>query len=222
MRMVGVSIGNVFFNSGKSDYTYPAPTTGFTANTTSFGVNLSPTYGWFVSDNIVIGASFISGYNHKKTFYEDAANGNTFRQDQLNNFNIGIGGFVRNYFSNSGKFYPFGQFGVNFGPGSSNSKGFSFSGGNKSTYTGKGSGDFFVNAGVALGLTRMLSKNTGLDFSLGYNYSFEKSSFKTTELTDLGNNGTIDQTSISEPTQKFTNHGVSFTVGFQIFLEGKK
>jgi len=222
MRMVGVSIGNAFFNSSKSDYSYPAPTTGFTANTTNFGVNLNPTYGWFVSDNTVIGASFILGYKHNKTSYEDAVNGNTFREDQVNNFNIGIGGFVRNYFSSAGKFYPFGQFGINFGPGSSNSKGFSFSGGNKSTYTGKGSGDFFANAGVALGLTRMLNKNTGLDFSLGYNFSYEKSTFKTTTLTDVGNNGTIDQTSISEPTQKFTNHGVSFSVGFQIFLERKK
>jgi len=222
MRMVGVSIGNVFYNSGKSDYTYPAPTTGFTANNTSFGINLSPTYGWFVSDNTVVGASFITGYSHKKTFYEDGVNGNTFREDQVNSFNIGIGGYIRNYFGSSGKFYPFGQFGVNFGPGSSSSKGFSFSGGNKTTYTGKGSGDFFANAGVVLGLTRMLSKTTGLDFSLGYNFSYEKNTFKTTTLTDLGNNGTIDQTGISEPTQKFTNHGISLSVGFQIFLEGKK
>jgi len=222
MRLVGVSIGNVFYNSGKSDYTYPAPTSGFTANTTSFGVNLNPTYGWFVSENIIVGASFILGYKHNKTFYEDAVNGNTFREDQVNNFNIGIGGYVRNYFASSGKFYPFGQFGINFGPGSSNSKGFSFSSGNKTTYNGKGSGDFFANAGVAFGLTRMLSEHTGLDFSLGYNFSYEKSTFKTTTLTDLGNNGTVDQTSISDPTQKFTNHGVSFSIGFQIFLEPKK
>jgi len=222
MRMVGVSVGNIFYNSGKSDYTYPAPTTGFTANTSSYGISLSPSYGWFISDNTVIGASFILGYNHKKTFYEDGVSGNTFLKDEVNTFNIGIGGFVRNYFSSSGNFYPFGQFGINFGPGSANTKGFSYSGGNKSTYTGKGSGDFFANAGLTFGLTKKLSNTTGLDLSLGYNFSYEKSTFKTTTLTDLGNNGTIDQTSISEPTQKFTNHGVSFSVGFQVYLEGKK
>lgn len=220
--MVGVSIGNISFNSGKSDYTYPQPTNGFSANTRNFSVNVTPTYGWFITDNTVVGASFILGYNHKKTFYLDEATGNTFEEDQFNSFNIGIGGYVRNYFSTSGKFYPFAQVGVNFGPGSSDSKGFSYSGVNKSTYKGKGSGDFFANAGVAFGLTKMLSKTTGLDFSLGYNYSYEKSTFKTTTQIDLGNNGTVDQTNISNPTQKYTNHGVSLSVGFQIFLEGKK
>ena len=221
-RMVGVTIGNIFFNSGKSDYTYPPPTSGFTTNTNSFGISLSPSYGWFISDNTVLGASFIIEYNHKKAFSKDASNGNTFSRDETNNFNIGVGAFARNYFNSSGKFYPFGQFGFNFGIGSSSSKGFFFSSGNKSTYDGKSSGDFFANAGLSVGLTRMLNKHTGLDFSLGYNFSYNKNTFKTTTLLDIGNNGSIDQTAISEPTQKFTNHGVMLALGFQIFLEGKK
>jgi hypothetical protein len=221
-RMVGATIGSIFFNSGKSDYSYPAPTSGFTSNQTSFGINFTPNFGWFVSDNTAAGATLTLSQSHQKTFDEDASTGNTFNRDISNRFNLGLGGFVRSYFSNSGKFYPFGQVGVNVGIGSSNSKGFFFGGGDKSTYDGKSSGDFFANAGLSLGLTKMLNRHTGLDFYLGYNFSYTKSTFKKVTQTDLGNNGTIDQTSTSEPTQKFTNHGAAIGVGFQIFLEGKK
>ena len=53
MRMVGATIGNAFFNSGKSDYSYPPPTTGYTSNSNNFGVTLNPSMGWFVSDNVI-------------------------------------------------------------------------------------------------------------------------------------------------------------------------
>lgn len=222
MRMAGVSIGTVSYNSGKADYTYPSPTIGYTRNTNDFGLSLSPNYGWFITPNTVIGASLNVAYKHSKIFDEDAGNGNTFNKDESNSFSIGVGGFARNYFSTSGKFYPFAQFGFNFGIGSADQKGFYFKGSDKYTYNGKASGSFFANTGLALGLTKLLNKHTGLDFSIGYNFSYSKNSFKTTTLIDLTNNGTVDQTNISEPTQKFTNHGVSFSVGFQIFLEGKK
>jgi len=221
-KMAGATIGSIFFNSGKTDYSYPPPTTGFTTNQTSFGINFSPNYGWFVSDNVAIGASFILSQNHQKTFDEDGSNGNTFNRDISNRFNIGVGSFARAYFSNPGKFYPFGQASVNFGIGSSSSNGFYFGGGNKSTYDGKSSGDFFANAGLSFGLTKMINKHAGLDFYLGYNFSYTKSTFKKITQTDIGNNGSIDQTSTSEPTQKFTNHGAAIGIGFQIFLESKK
>lgn len=220
--MVGISLGAISFNSGKADYTYPPPTTGFTRNTNSFGVTLNPNYGWFISDNTVIGTTLNFGYTHNKLFDEDGSNGNTFNKDETNNFNLGVGAFARNYFSSSGSFIPFAQFGFNFGIGSADSKGFYFKSGDKYTYNGKSSGDFFANAGLALGVTKLLNKNTGLDFSIGYNFSYSKTTFKTTTLIDLANNGTIDQTNISEPTQKFTNHGVMLAAGFQIFLDGKK
>jgi hypothetical protein len=221
-RMVGASIGAISYNSGKTDYSYPPPTTGFTRNSSSYGISLTPNYGWFISSSTVIGGIFNLGYTHSEYFDEDEANGNTFNKDESNNFNIGAGAFVRNYFSSSGKFYPFAQVGFNLGVSSADSRGYFFKGVDKYSYDGKSSGGFFANAGVALGFTKLLSRHTGLDFSIGYNFSHSNTTFKTTTQIDLTNNGTVDQTNVSEPTQKFTNHGVALSVGFQVFLEGKK
>ena len=40
MRMAGASIGNAFYNSGKSDYSYPPPTAGYTSNNNSLPLHL--------------------------------------------------------------------------------------------------------------------------------------------------------------------------------------
>jgi len=221
-RMVSASVGSVFYNSGKTVYTYPAPTTGVTSNNNNFGINVNPVYGWFITDHIVVGPSLLISYNHNKTFFTDDGNGNTYNSDVTNTFNIGLGAFARDYFPTSGSLHPYGQFGFNLGIGSLNSEGFFFTGSNKSMYDGKSSGNFFANAGLALGLTKMVGTHTGLDFSLGYNFSYSKSEFKKTTRVDIGNNGSVDQTDVSDPTQKFTNHGVALSVGFQVFLEKKK
>ena len=221
MRMVGATVGSIFFNSAKSDYSYPPPTTGYISNSDNFGITLNPSMGWFVSNNTAIDALLNFGYTHQKTFAK-AANGNIFNRDVSNSFNIGIGGFARNYFKSSGTMMPFGQFNLNGGIGSTSNNGFYFTGNDKSTYDGKSSGDFFLNTGVELGFTKMLNEHTGLDFFVGYTYSYNKRTYRTTTLTDLGNNGSIDQTAISEPTFTYTNHGVILGVGFQIFLDKRK
>jgi hypothetical protein len=223
-RMVGANIGSIFFNSGKTVYTYPPPTTGITYNTRGFGVNVNPLYGWFISNNIVVGPSVNFSYSRKKAFYTDDSNGNTYNSDLSKQFSVGVGGFLRNYFASAGSFLPYGQVGFNLGTATNSDEGFYFTAGtnDKSSYEGKSSGDLFINTGLSLGVTKMLSKYTGLDFSVGYNLSYEKSNFKRTTQFDAGNNGTIDQTSVSQPTQKYTNHGFVLGVGFQVFLEGKK
>lgn len=221
-RMAGASVGSILFSSGKSEYSYPAPTTGFTSTNNRISISGNPSMGWFVSDNTAIGAQLVIGYAKSKITDESAATGNTFNKNNSSSFNLGVGGFARNYFSSASEAKPFGQFSLNFGTGSSNSDGFYFSANDKSTFDGKSSGDFFVNASLALGFTKMLNDHTGLDFFAGYNYSYNKNTFKTTTQVDLGNNGSIDQTSVSEPTNKFTSHGFTIGVGFQVFLDSKK
>jgi len=147
IRMVGASVGSAFFNSSQSDYSYPAPTTGYTSTGNNFGINLNPSMGWFVSDNTAIGALLNFGYTHQKTFAK-AANGNIFNRDISNSFNMGFGGFARNYFKSSGTMMPFGQFNLNGGIGSASNKGFYFTNSDKNSYDGKSSGDFFINTGV--------------------------------------------------------------------------
>jgi outer membrane protein W len=224
MRMAGASVGSIFFNSGSSDVSYPAPTSGYSSKITSFGVNIGPSMGWFISDNTAIGVSLNINPTSNKTTYE--ASGNTFQQDKVNGFNFGIGGFARNYFNSSSTFMPFGQLGLNFGISNQKTSGFFYGGSGASayklSYDGKSSGGFFANAALVLGMTKMVTPHTGFDISVGYTFSYNKNTYKTTTTRDDGNNGTIDLTSVSNPTTKYTNHGVVLGVGFQVFLEGRK
>lgn len=224
MRMAGATIGSVLFNSGTSDVSYPAPTTGLTSKTTSFGVNFSPSMGWFISDHAAVGISLSVNPSNNKISYETG--GTTFQQDKSNTFNLGAGGFARNYFNSTSAFMPFGQVGLNLGISTSNTSGFFYGGSGasayKTTYDGKSSGGFFANASLVLGITKLLNPHTGLDLYAGYNFSYDKNTVKTTTKRDDGNNGSIDLTLVSEPTTKFTNHGFVLGVGFQIFLEPRK
>jgi hypothetical protein len=174
--------------------------------------------GWFMNERTIIGATFAINPVKNKTTFENG--GNTFQKDESTSFNIGIGGFARNYFSTSSSFMPFGQAGLNFGMSSQKTNGFFIAGSNayKSTYDGKSSGGFFANAALSIGMTKLLNPHTGLDIYAGYNFSYTKNKYKTTTLRDDGNNGSIDLTSISEPESEFTNHGFMVGIGFQIFL----
>jgi hypothetical protein len=220
MRMVGVNIASGGFNSGNSDVSFPSTITGYSSKVNSYSFNLNPSIGWFISDKTAVGISLNINPTGRKETYE--SNANTFQQDKTNSFNLGIGGFARNYFSQSGSsFRPFGQLGLNLGMSSQTTSGFFIASGNmyKSTYSGKSSGGFFANAALSLGLTKMINPHTGLDIYLGYSYSYSKATFKTTTLKDIGNNGSVDETSKNEPTTKFTSNGVLLGVGLQIFLD---
>jgi hypothetical protein len=213
-KMAGTSVGSVLYNSGSSEVSFPS-FNGYTSKTTSYGLRIEPTLGWFISEKTAVGVSLNINPTGQKVRYKD--NGTTFQQD--------IGAFGRNYFSTDKDWMPFGQFGFNLGINTTNTEGFSYSSGpptSKSTYDGKSSGGFFANASLQFGLTKMVGEYTGLDFYAGYTYSYNKNTLKTTTSTDVGIDGDIDFTSTNEPTTKFTNHGFILGVGFQVFLKGKK
>jgi hypothetical protein len=222
-RMAGVSVGSVFVNTGNADQTV----TGIGSRlvkVNGFGASLVPSLGWFVSENTVVGGSFnLNVFNNKNIFEE---NGNTFQKDKTGSFDIGIGGFARNYFKSSGSVLPFGQISLSAGISSSNSEGFFYGGSGptayKETYDGDASGGFFGDAFLSAGITKMLGKYTGLDIYLGYNFHYTKTTTKTTTLHDVGIDGTIDETRTNETVSKFTNHRFIIGAGFQVFLEKKK
>lgn len=222
-RMIGAAIGSVYINSGSSVVSFPS-FNGYDTKSSGFGLRIEPTMGWFLSEKTAVGASININPTSNKVSY--LSGGTTFQQDKSNRFDIGVGAFARNYFSANNTFMPYGQFGFNFGISSLNTEGFLFTGSgptaDKESYDGKGSGGFFANAALQLGMTKMLSESTGLDIFAGYSYSYNKNTMKTTTQIDNGNNGSIDLTAVSEPTTKFTNHGFIVGVGFQIFLSAKK
>ena len=222
-KMAGTSVASVVYNSGNSDISVANIGDNKSKNT-NYSVNLSPSLGWFVSENTAIGVSLNINPASKKVTYEQ--NGSTYQSDKASNFNIGIGGFARNYFSKGGSLLPFGQASINAGISSYKEEGFFYGGTGssayKQTYDGSSSGGFFANATFTGGFTKMMGENAGLDFYLGYNFSYNKNVFKRTTLRDDGNNGSIDTRGENETTTKFTNHGFLLGVGFQVFLRGKK
>ena len=222
-KLVGVNIGNILGNSGSADISFPSGTAGYKSKSNNWTIRLDPNVGWFVSKQTVVGGSLSLNHAYQKVFYN--AGGNTFQKDISSQFSIGLGGFTRNYFTANKKYLTFGQMGFNTGISSVKVNGFDFSsdsgGSYKDTYEGESSGGFFLNTSLQLGLTKMLGENTGLDFIVGYSYSYNKNSFKNSTYRDYGNNGSIDNTFISEPTTKFSNHGFILGIGFQIFLKKK-
>jgi hypothetical protein len=220
MRITGATVGGIFFNSGKYEYNSPAPTNGYTSTTNSLGITLSPIYGWFISDKVVVGARLNSGYQYEK--YIDAESNVTFRKKENKNLSIGLGGFVRNYFSAASSFIPYGQLQIDAGMGSSTTEGFNYTNSYKEVYTGKSSADFSASTSLIAGVTKMLNNHLGLDFFTGYTYSYNKNDFKTNYSRDIDFNGSIDEAGVSDISTKFSNHGFSIGAGLQIFLSGKK
>lgn len=221
-RMIGTSIGTLLFNSGTADISV-ASIGNNTSRITSYNLTLGPSLGWFVSEKTVVGATLNINPNGQKTTYEQS--GSTYQSDKNTGFNIGAGGFARNYFTGK-SLLPFAQFSLNGGLSSLKTEGFFYGGaGNgayKISYTGSTNGGMFVNTALSGGFTRLIGENAGLDFYLGYTYSYNKNVFKKTTLRDDGNNGSIDTRSENETTTKFTNHGFTAGVGFQVFLRKKK
>lgn len=222
-RMAGATIGSVFFNSGNSDQTV-ASIGSSSGKMSGYGLDLSPSLGWFISDNTAVGCSLLlNPYGDKQTFEE---NGSVYQKDKSNYFNIGLGGFVRSYIRSSGSFVPYGEISVDGGLSNVKKDGFFYGGSGtsayKETYETRSIGGFFAQAFLTGGATRMLNPNVGLDFYLSYNFYYTRNVSKTTRLRDQMIDGTIDETLKNETTTRLINHRFVFGVGFQVFLDKKK
>jgi hypothetical protein len=222
-KMVGATVASIVFNSGNTDITTASIGNG-TSKITNYSVSISPQLGWFISEKTAVGVTLNINPNGQKTTYQ--GNGNTYQSDKSTAFNIGIGGFVRNYFSGKAAWMPFGQFGLNGGISNLKTDGFFYYDPPvpyyKYTYSGNSSGGVFINSALDLGLTKMMGDNAGLDIFIGYNFSYDKNTFKRTKLDYLTSTDNNPTTEKNETTNKFTNHGFALGVGFQVFLRGKK
>lgn len=221
-KMVGVTVGSAFFNTGTTDFS-SAIGSSSTSND-NFGVSLSPSIGWVTSPNIIIGVMPSIGYNKQKQLGKSSS-GSTYLKNENNQFSFGLGGFVRYYFDGSSQATRFfGQYNLGLGISSTKSEGFEYErlGVYVDRYNRKSSGDFFANTGVSLGVSKFLSPNTALDFSIGYNFSYRKSNPTGTTLRDYSDPGTGDETQKLDFDEKVSTHNIVLAVGFQIFLEKKK
>jgi hypothetical protein len=221
-KMAGASVASLLFNSGSSDITVENIGSN-TSKITGYSISLSPSLGWFFNENTAAGFTLSINPSSNKTTYEQ--NGSTYQSDKASSYNIGAGGFVRNYFGEAKTLRPFGQASLNAGFSSLKTDGFFYyTTGNplyKNTYSGKSSGGFFLNAALTGGFTKMIGEYTGLDFYLGYNFSVNNYTFKKTTLYYLTSTDANPSKGINNTTTKFTNNGVVAGVGFQVFIKGK-
>lgn len=224
MRMVGNSIFAGSFNSGESAVNYPSNTNlNFNTSTRKYNFSLQPALGWFINDRTVAGAAFnlqISGNRESDV----SGNGNTFRKNVTDGYNLGVGGFVRNYFFAQEKLPLFGQAGLNLGFSNQQNSGFSFSDNplTRIDVDGRSTGGFYANLTLSSGLTFMLANNVGMDITIGYNFAYNKYSYTNNYDYDIGNNGSIDATAKAETVTRYTGNGVVAGIGLQVFLDPKK
>ena len=212
-RTVGFNVGSIGFSSLSSTY---EPTNGGATGSSgnnNFNISLNPTMGWFINEKILVGGSININLNNSK--YTEG----NYLTNKGNTFTSGVGGFGRYYLGTSG-FMPYGQVSLAaaFGTGTEtlNAK--------YSNYTTKGSGKkngiFNFNSGIGLGLTKMVNKNTGLDLGLGYSFVLNSYKYSYEENRQYTNNSS----ELIKTNYKYsgTNHGVSLSLGFLIFLDPKK
>ncbi|MFA8298615.1 MAG: outer membrane protein [Hyphomicrobiales bacterium] len=128
-------------------------------NSTTYGLNLNPEVGYFVSDNLVVGAKINLAYNKIKY------SGNF--SEEIDNSFYGIGLFTKHYLSTKA-LKPFVKAGI----------GYMYNNytevlPNKAT-TNQSSNTIYGD--LDLGLAYYISKNISLDFSIGYRYNSFNSS----------------------------------------------
>lgn len=212
-RTVGAFLSSTGFSTLSSTYTASNGTNINNTKNQNFNLSLSPSMGWFIQENILIGGNL--NFNLSNTKYTERS----YLTNKGNNFTAGFGAFGRYYFGQSG-FMPYAQvtLGTAFGSGSSDFTA------NYSNYsakgTGKQSGIFNFSGGAGLGLTKMLSKNTGLDLSVGYSFLLNSYKYSYEENRQY-TNSSVEQLKTNYD-YNGTTHGATISVGFLILLDPKK
>jgi len=213
-RMIGATIGSGYFSGGTTDYTIA----GYSTKNTSWNINLTPSFGRFISERSAVGGSLFLNSTHQHNWNE--ANGGTYKRDRSHNTDYGIGLFYRHYFSSGSSLRPFAHVYVNGGSGTGKTDGFYYVGTLSQTYTGKSSDRFFYNAGLNAGITKMVSTTVGLDAFIGYSHSYSKVTNRATSFSSDSGTGNVTSAEFNTP-QKYSGNNLNVGVGLQIFLSPK-
>ena len=212
-RTVGINLTSIGFSNLSSSFEPTGGGSTGSSGNNNLNISITPSMGWFLSENVLIGGNL--NINISAVKYTEG----NYLTSKANTFTTGVGGFGRYYFGKSG-FMPFAQvsLGAAFGSGTENLNA------NYSNYTTKGDGKkngiLNFNSGVGLGITKMISKNTGLDISLGYSFLLTSYKYSFEENRQYSNNSS----ELIKTSYKYDgrNHGGSISVGFLVFLDPKK
>ncbi len=212
-RTVGINVSSIGYSNLTSTF---EPTNGGVTGSSgnnNFNVSITPSMGWFLSENVLIGGNLNINFSGAK--YTEG----NYLESNANTFTGGVGGFGRYYFGKSG-FMPYAQasLGIAFGSGTEKLSA------NYANYTTKGDGKkggiLAFNGGVGLGITKMLSKHTGLDIGLGYSFSSVSYKYSFEENRQYTNPSSSELLKTNYKYNGIT-HGGTASVGFLIFLDPK-
>ena len=219
-RTLGFNFGGVGYSSRSTDDDFADSRLGLrTQSQKDFSINFNPSYGVFLTDKLLLGGGVSISYNRSdvEEKYDYVFNSN--RKSTL----LGLNFYGRNYFAGKNGLYPYaqGNFGVSFGSGSGGStlKYVSRDSSIISNFTQKGI--LSINAGLSGGATKMLNKNLGIDFAVGYNFNMFNSTIA--PVTSRVVRGiTLESGSGGDYKSSNTTNGFSLNVGLIIFLDPKK
>lgn len=224
-KLVSTNIGTALFNSTTIDYgqTVGVGGTLYTqANIKNFDISLAPGLGWFINQQIAVGGRVGLNYLSSKRNDKDQSSGNIYSKENSNSFFVDLNAFSRYYFTTEKTWLPFAEASAGLGFGSSKGDGFFYRGTEYKDVTDtKSSGDFTVNAGLLIGITKMITEDVGFDIAVGYKYNRYKNEVKKNTQRDVGMDGSIDENLHNLTTQKSNHHGLQINVGLQIFLDKK-
>ncbi|MFD2918955.1 hypothetical protein ACFS6H_04475 [Terrimonas rubra] len=221
-KLVNAGIGSALFHSSTIDYGQPVDVGGILntqASIKNFDIKLAPGFGWFVTPQVAVGGRIGLNYLSAKRNDKDQNSGNIYSKDNSSSFFADLNAFSRYYFTTEKTWLPFAEATAGLGFGSSKGDGFFYKGSEYKDVTDtKSSGDFAINAGLLVGITKMLGKQVGLDIAAGYKYTRYKNEVRKTTERDVNMDGSIDETLRNLTTQKSNRHGLQISVGLQIFL----
>ena len=169
--LVGVNIGGASASFDKNEsYTSGSPVIS-KSDITGFNISIDPSVGYYVSDNIVIGTSLGLGFSSSKN--ENSSSGSTMTSvNKSHTMYVSLSPFGKFYFGgNRGKGMPFTEVnaGINFYPAYKGTSTFS-NGGYEFSYDSYNS----WNASIGIGYEHFINEVIGIQYFLGYNYSYSK------------------------------------------------
>lgn len=208
--LVGTYVGGAGLGFGESEGSSSAGPGISKSESNSFNIGIGPNAGYYVSDNLVIGTYLGISFYHSKNDGSNTISTSTSESKYSSTY-VSVGPFGRFYFGNNkSKGMPYAQIngGINFYPSYSGeytpSTGISY----KYDFDKYSS----WSAGAQLGYEHFINQVIGLQYYIGYGYSY----YKSTTMYDYSSGTDYSYSS------KSTSHGINFGAGLQIHLECTK
>lgn len=216
---IGTGLGAATYNTGNYNFNYSDGNVR-AQDAKDFSLSVSPQMGVFLSDHLVFGGTLDLAYDHTKNNISNTTDGLSANNSTLNSTTFAIGPFLRYYFYNSPEsktvFYLQGDAAAGIGGGSTTQSVVNENG--SSTYSnGSNSNTFVFRGGGGLGVTHFITKDIGLDFGVGYLYSYQK---YTNNFTDqVTTAGGVSSSTPGSFKATVPQNGFSVSAGFHFFVK---